>query len=303
MVNFILIIVCILSGLVMQRFKILPSDAYKGINAWVLYIALPALSLRFVPEVEWSSQMLLPIVAPFVVWGGAWVFVNIYDRKKQLDKAPRTALFVICGLGNTAFIGFPMTSAFYGESQLHYAVIFDQVTFLIFATIGVVTILKNSDEAGDKTNFFYVFKRILRFPPFIGCVAALVLPWFVDISVMNPLLDKLVATMSPMALFSIGLQLKLGEIKKEWRLLSVGIFYKLLLAPLLVMVLALSMHLSGNLAKISVFEAGMSSHITASLLVSQHNLSPRYCSLVVGLGIAVGFFTSTAWYFILQLIF
>jgi predicted permease len=106
-----------------------------------------------------------------------------------------------------------------------------------------------------------------------------------------------------MALFSIGLQLKLGEIKREWRLLSAGLIYKLILAPCLILLLALAMHSSGDLAKISVFEAGMSSHITVSLLASQYNLNPRYCSLVVGLGIVSGFITSAVWYFVLHGIF
>jgi predicted permease len=303
MVNFALIVFCIASGLLARRFGLLGAEAYRGINAWVLYFALPALSLRYVPEIVWSSKVLLPILAPFVVWGGAWIFVGLFDRKRLLSRAQRTALFVICGLGNTAFIGFPMTQAFYGEDALTYAVVFDQVTFIIFATMGVLTILRGSDEGRRDANFFYVFRRILRFPPFIACIAALIIPHFWDISTLNPFLDKITATVSPMALFSIGLQLQLGEIKKERRLLGVGIFYKLLLAPVLVTALALLMGSSGEIAKISVFEAGMSSHITASLLVSQHNLSPRYCSLVVGLGIAVGFITSTLWYFVLGVIF
>ncbi|MDR3297101.1 MAG: AEC family transporter [Prevotellaceae bacterium] len=305
MLNFILIVFCVGVGVLLSRLKLLPADAYKSVNAWVLYVALPALALRFVPAIQWSTALLLPALGPLLVWGGAWVFVSAYDYRRRLLPASRTALFVICGLGNTAFLGFPMISAFYGEAAISHAVVFDQVTFIIFATIGVATVLRASSakSSSGTANFLFIFKKILRFPPFIACMVALTLPRFADISAATPLLEKLIATMSPMALFSIGLQLRLGEIKREWRLLTVGIFYKLLLAPCLVLALALLMQSGGTLAKISVFEAGMSSHITASLLVSQSNLSPRYCSLVVGLGIVVGFFTSTLWYFVLQAVF
>jgi predicted permease len=196
-----------------------------------------------------------------------------------------------------------MISAYYGESEIHHAIVIDQITFILFSTLGVIAILRTSSEKAHELNFSYIFKKVFRFPPFIGCLVALILPRFVDISVANPLLDKLVATMSPMALFSIGIQLKLGEIKHEWRLLSAGLLYKLILAPILVLLLALALHSTGNLAKISVFEAGMSSHITSSLLASQYNLNPRFCSLMVGLSIVAGFITSTVWYFILQFIF
>ena len=284
----------------MSKGKMLPVDAHKSINAWVLYVALPALTLRFVPEIEWNIRLLLPVLTPFVVWCGAWLFVRIYDRKKRLSPASRTALLITCGLANTSFIGFPMIAAFYGESEIHHAVVIDQLSFILFSTVGVITILRSSTEKAGEADAVYILKKIFRFPPFIACLAALILPYFINMSAFNPLLDKLVVTLSPMALFSIGLQLKLGAIKEEWRLVSAGVLYKLVLAPCLVFVLALALQSSGNLARISVFEAGMSSHITASLMAAQYNLNPRYCSLVVGVGILLSFATSTAWYFILE---
>ncbi|GHV05207.1 malate permease [Campylobacterota bacterium] len=293
---FALIFICIFAGVAAQKFKLAPADGYKAVNAWVLYIAIPALALRYIPEINLSGDIFVPIISPFIVWGGAWIFVYIYDLKKRLDRSSRAALFVVCGLGNTGFIGFPMTLAYYGNEGLTVAVIYDQFTFIIFATIGVFTIMRNSQTAHDQANFYNVTKKIVRFPPFIASVTALVLPNIVDISFINPLLDKLVATMTPMALFSIGLQLKIGEIRSQAKLLGAGIFYKLVLAPALVFVFAFLMGAKGLTAQVSVLEAAMSSHITASLLASQHNLNPKYCSLVIGLGIAIGFFTSFVWY-------
>ena len=303
MTNFVLIFLCISTGIIMSKLRILPADSHKGINAWVLYIALPALSLRFVPEIEWGMHLLLPMLGPLLVWSGAWLFVQLYDYKKRLSVGSRTALLVTCGLGNTALLGFPMVAAYFGESEIQHAVVFDQVTFIFFATIGVITVLRASSEKSTSISPMYVIKKVFRFPPFLACLTALILPRFIDISVANPLLDKLVATMSPMALFSIGLQLKFGEIKREWRLLSAGLLYKLIVAPFLVLMLAIVLQSTGNLAKISIFQAGMSSHITISLLASQYGLNPKYCSLVVGLGIIFGFITSTCWFFLLQWLF
>ncbi|MDR2854206.1 MAG: AEC family transporter [Prevotellaceae bacterium] len=303
MTNLFLIFFCIAIGVVFSRLHIVPESAHKSVNAWVLYVALPALSLRFVPEIKFSSDLWLPVIAPFVVWGGSWLFVHLYDYKKRLSVGSRTALFVICGLGNTGFIGIPMVTAYFGEAEVHHAVIFDQITFFIFATLGVITVMRATSEEAGHVNFYDVFRRLLRFPPLIASLVALVLPQFVDISFANSFFDKLVATMSPMALFSIGLQLRLGKLRQEWRLLTAGIAYKLILAPALVLILALVMGASGNLAKVSVFEAAMSSHITASILVSQSNLNPNYCSLVVGLGIVLGFITSAVWYFVVQGVF
>jgi len=301
--HFILILICISAGVILSRLRLLPADAYKGVNAWVINIALPALALRYVPEIKWSSQLLLPMTVPVLIWMGAWLYVHIYDGKKRLPPESRTALRVTSGLGNTAFLGFPMIAAFYGESEIHYAVVFDQMTFLIFSTLGVITILRASSENTEKLNILYFVKKVFRFPPFIGTLVALVFSHFFDFSPAIPLLDKLVATMSPMALFSIGLQLKFGAIRQELKLISAGLFYKLLIAPCLALLLAFALHSAGNLARISIFEAAMSSHITASLLTGQNNLNPRYCSLVVGVGILTGFITATGWYFLLKYLF
>jgi len=302
-IHFILIFICIAAGVILSRLRLLPTDAHKGVNAWVLNIALPALSLRFVPDIKWNSQVLLPMIGPLVVWAGAWLFVQIYGGKKRLTDDSRTALRVTSGLGNTAFLGFPMIAAFYGESEIHHAVVFDQMTFILFSTLGVIAILRTSSSTAETLNLTYILKKVLRFPPFIACMVALIFSRFVDFAPVNPLLDKLVATMSPMALFSIGLQLKFGAIKEQWKLISAGLLYKLLLAPGLVLLLAFLLHSTGNAAKIGVFEAAMSSHITASLLVAQNDLNPRYCSLVVGTGILVGFVTATGWYFLLEYLF
>ena len=301
--NFILIFICIAAGVILSRLKLLPENAHKGVNAWVLYVAIPALALRFIPSIEWSYHILVSILGPIVVWVGAWLFVQIYDRKRKLPIGSRIALLVTCGLGNTSFIGFPLISAFYGESEIKHAVLFDQTTFLLFSTVCVIAIMKASYSGGDRVegggvNAGDIIKKVFTFPPLVACIAALILPLFIDISPINPFLDKLVATVSPMALFSIGLQLKLKGIKQEWRLITAGLTYKLILAPALVFLLVLAMGTTGNLARITIFEASMSSHITASLLASQYNMNPRYCSLIVGVGILASLITSTCWFLI-----
>lgn len=303
MVSFFLVVCCLSAGVVMSALRILPRNSHKSLNAWLLYVALPALALRFVPEIEWSVRMILPGVSPVIVWIGAWLFISLYARKTKIDKGTRTALIVTSGLGNTAFLGFPMISAFYGEDQIRHAIVFDQVTFLLFSTVSVIAILNAADRAKKKPKLSYILKKVLRFPPFVACLFALIFSPFVDFSPINPFLDKLVATLSPLALFSIGLQMKITGWKKEISNLSVGLFYKLMLAPLLVFLFAWFMNGSGDLARITVFESSMSSHITASLLASQYNMNPRLCTLMVGFGLIANFITTVLWWHIGQIFF
>ncbi|MPN52200.1 hypothetical protein SDC9_199856 [bioreactor metagenome] len=115
---------------------------------------------------------------------------------------------------------------------------------------------------------------------------------------MNEFLDKILSTLSPLALFSIGLQLKFGEWRAESKNLLVGLSYKLIVAPLIIFIFVMLTHSTGYFSKVIVFEASMPSHITASLLASQFELNPRLCNLMVGIGIIASFLTSTIWYFV-----
>ncbi len=266
-------------------------------------MAVPALSLRFVPHIEWNFNTLILFVGPFIVMAGGYVFVKIYASFAKINLRTQTALFVACALGNTGFIGIPLVSAYFGEENVSSAVIFDQMTFVLFSSLAVVAVLRASAPADIKHLHFTILLKVLKFPPFIAFVTALTLPHFVNISYFDPLFDKLSATMSPLALFSVGMQLKLSDMKNELKHLVAGLSYKLVIAPLLVLIYALVTGSTGMYTKISIFEAAMSSQITASLMANQYNLNPQLSTLIVSIGIIASFFTTFIWWLMVNLIF
>lgn len=298
MTNFLLIFICIISGMLIAKFGNLPKDSHKGINTWVLYIALPAASLRYVPYINWNKEMLLPALMPIVVWLGSCIAINIYKKISKIDQATYATLILTCGLTNTSFLGFPLVSAYFGEDKISIAIICDQINFLLFSTLGLIVAVKASGR-GDLDSK-KILKKVLKFPPFIGFIIALVIPNFIDISSLNTLLDKLSGTISPLALFSIGLQLNLKDWTSELKNLSVGLTYKLLIGPALVLVLAAILNIKGDIANISVFEAAMPSLVSSYLLVDEYNLNSKLANLMIGLGIVVCFFTTYLWWNILS---
>ena len=296
MINFILIVLCVAVGMFIARKNIIPKDSYKSINAWLLYVALPALALRYVPEIHWELATILPATSPILVGLGAFLFVSIYAKKAKLDAQTKIALLVTSGLGNTSFFAFPLITAYYGEGSIKYAIVFDQMTFLLFSTVVVTLVLKIVST--QKVTVATILKRVFLFPSFVAALVALLVSPFWDFAFINPFLDKILATLSPLALFSIGLQLKFGEWRSEAKNLVFGLTYKLLLAPLIVFSFLLIFGGTGNFAKVIVFEAAMPAHVTATLLLSQYDLNPRLCNLLVGFGIVAGLFTSAFWYLI-----
>ncbi|MCC6288425.1 MAG: AEC family transporter [Chitinophagaceae bacterium] len=294
MTNFILIGLCILTGFLLRRSGTLPQDTYKGVNAWIINIALPAVSFKYLPHIQWNSSMLLPVLMPVIIWLCAWLYVKIYASQNVISRQTAAALRLSTGLSNTSFVGFPLTVAYFGEQELSTAVICDQVTFMILATAGILLAVNASGSSNPSLTS--IIKKIISFPPFIACIAALVIPVFVDISPLDNVFDKLAGTIGPLALFSIGLQIKFTGWKDEVKHIGYALLFKLILAPLIILIIILLTGTKNNIAQVTVFESAMPSFLTASIVAAQYNLNPKLSSLITGISIVLSFLTTAIWY-------
>lgn len=298
MANFILIGLCILAGIFFRKSKTLPKDAHKGINAWIIYIALPAVSFKYFPHITFTKDLLLPILAPIAVWFCGWLYITFYKKlNPEVSKATTGGLTLTSSLSNTSFIGFPLIMAYFSEKELAIAIICDQVTFAMLSTFGIIVAIRSSQ--GQHLSARVVIKKVLTFPPLIASILALVLPRYLDISALDPVFDKLAGTVGPLALFSIGLQLKFGGWFSELKHISTALIYKLILAPLVVLLIAIAFNFSGITAKIAIFEMAMPTLLTAGVIADQYNLNSKVTNLVVGIGIILSFLTTFAWWAIL----
>ena len=298
MANFLLIGICILVGLLVRRYTAIPADAYKGVNALIINLALPAVAFKYLPHIQWTKSLILPAAMPVIVWLCGWVYIKAYAAKAKLNKQSECGLQLVTWLSNTSFVGCPLIIAWFNDDALGIAVICDQVTFMLLATAGIVVAMNASEK--HTLSAGAVLKKMFSFPPFVGCVAALVLPLFLNLSPFDPLFDMLAATVAPLALFSIGLQLKFDGWRRELNHLAVSFLYKLVLAPLIIFSIVYFLGMKGVIPQISIFESAMPSHLTATIVASEYNLNPKLTSLVAGIGIVMSFVTTALWYFIIK---
>jgi predicted permease len=114
-------------------------------------------------------------------------------------------------------------------------------------------------------------------------------------------LRRLGDTLAPLALLSVGFQLRMGHLAGNGRNLALGLTFKLLLAPLAIFLLyvpLLGAH--GTAIQVTLFEAAMPPMITAAIVASEHDLDPDLCNLMVALGLPVSFLTLPAWWWVMQ---
>jgi predicted permease len=104
-----------------------------------------------------------------------------------------------------------------------------------------------------------------------------------------------------LALVSVGLQLRLDQLRGDSSPLALGLSFKLLLAPLLLAILYIGvMRVNGEAIRITLFEAAMGPQIGGAIVAIQHGLNPPLITLMVGIGIILSFLTLPAWWYVLQ---
>jgi predicted permease len=300
MVNFVMIAFCIIAGMLFRKYKLVPDDAYKGINIWILYVALPAVSFKYIPYIEWSTNMLFPILSMIVVWLGGWIYSEVFCYIKGYNQRTRSSIELTTGYSNTSFIGFPLIAAYFGESKLGIAIICDQATFMLLSTVGIICAIKGNRSDTDGIDAKVLFKKFMTFPPLIGCILSLILSSFIDLKFTEPFFDKLSATLGPLALFSIGMQLSFKGWKKQSLQIAFPLFYKLLIAPILVLTFLFLSGIKGDIAKISVFEAAMPTLLSTSIIAERYRLNTKLINLIIGISILVSQFTTAFWHLFLN---
>lgn len=296
---FLLLIACPLLGGLAARLRLMPEHSFAVINAWVLRIAFPALVLEQVPRLAWEPALVFAALAPWVVIAGALLLIPRLGRRFGWDRGTVGALVMTCGFGNTAFIGLPMIGALAGPEAVGPALIADQLgSFVALSVVGTVAV---SLFAGDRIEPREAALRVLRSPPFVALAMALCVRalggWPPDLA---SVLHRIGDTLTPMALFSVGLQFRLGAFQGRLAPVAVGLLWKLLLAPLAVVLLAAISGMAGPPAVAGILQAAQGPMITAGLMAQEHRLAPELVTLITGVGIALSFVTAPLWYLVIR---
>jgi hypothetical protein len=206
------------------------------------------------------------------------------------------------GLGNTAFIGLPMIETFYGSEYLGLGILIDQAgTYFVLSTLGILVASVYSSSHGVDAK--KIIRRIALFVPFQTFVLALILIPFEYPAWLAEFLKRLGGTLIPLALVSVGYQLRLSAVRGKATALATGLVFKLALAPALIFILFAGLFgIEGQAMRVTIFEAAMPPMIGASIVAMDHELDPPLLTLMIGVGIPLSFLTLPAWWYLLTLV-
>jgi predicted permease len=236
--NIILLILCLGIGVALRASGKLPDNAHAGLNGFIIHVAFPALILRQVHGLHLSAETVSAVLMPWVLFVMGAALFWVLSRVLRLSPGTTGALMLMGGLGNTSFIGLPMIEAFYGNQGIATGILIDTLgTYLVLSTLGIAVACIYSSVTADPRE---IGMRVLTFPPLIAVAVALLLMNATYPDWLDGVLARLGGTLAPLALVSVGLQLRLRALRGHQAALALGLSYKLIAAPALLSLLYLA---------------------------------------------------------------
>lgn len=303
MSSIILLFLCLFLGIIFRKFQLFPKETPAVLNQFVIFISLPAMALYYLPKVEISSELFFPLGVAWIGFGVASALFITLSKIFKWSRSLTGCLILTAGLGNTSFVGIPVIEALYGKEGLKTLILVDLPgTFMVLSTVGIFVAATYSR---GKTNLKEIGLKIFKFPPFLAfCLGVFMAIFGLNFPVeLNSVFEKLALTVTPIALVSVGYQLKIEKKSKHWKFLMLGLSYQLLIWPAIIFILyKFVFQQSGIPFEVSVMEAAMAPMITAAIVSASYGLKPKLSSMMVGIGIPLSFVTLAFWYWILHII-
>jgi predicted permease len=172
---------------------------------------------------------------------------------------------------------------------------------MVLSTLGIIVAVIYSSGQTDSVCASSVIRKVVTFAPFQALLLALILRPIEFPAGFEELLSRLGSTLAPLALVSVGYQLRLGDLKGRISALTLGLLFKLVVGPILItFVLVKLLGTTGQMTQVTIFEAAMAPQIGASIVAIEHKLDPPLVTLMVGIGIPLSFLTLPLWWYVLQ---
>jgi predicted permease len=291
----ILLGICLGLGMLARRSGRFPPQTAVVLNSFIIAVALPPLVLHVVHTLEFRPGLLAAAASPWVVFLVAVGFFRLLGPRLGLKQESAAALVLTAGLSNTAFVGLPMAEALLGREGLAVAVVVDQLgSFVVLATLATLFAARAAAGSEDLRPVA-LLRKVVTFPPFVALVLALALRPLSFPAWMDTVLERLGSTLTPLALFSVGFQLQLGGLRSRAGALALGLGFKLVLAPALVVLGLWALPVAPIVHEATVLQNAMAPMVSGAILAAEYKLDPELAALMLGFGIPLSFLTVLAW--------
>jgi predicted permease len=243
-------------GWLLRATGALRAEDARPINAVILWVGLPAFIIKAVHGAHLDMKLIGVVGVAWAVFAVALALGLLAARLLNLPRVVAGGFILAAALGNTGYIGYPLTQAILGEVALPRAVFYD-----VFGTVGalvLVGLVVAERYGGGKGKLKHPVREVLGFPAVIALIVGLATRPFVFPKAVSGGLDLLASLVVPLIMISVGLSLRVGLLRKWAVPLGVLAGLRLLVAPLIAL-FAGGLVLGGDTSavRLVVLQAGM----------------------------------------------
>ena len=264
------IIVMIFIGVLLKKLDILKTEDNETLNKIVVNVALPCMIFNALYTANVSLLPDLSILTVFILLCSLIVGIITYLILKFLgyDNKALWSILVVVVLGNTGFLGYPISQGIFGAEGLVRAAFCDLATSIIFITVSIILII--IFDGSIKT----AIKKIVTFMPLWGIILGILLNVFsIPIGEFgSSIVNYLGGSTVPLIMISLGLSLNLRGFKRHFKEVSLASIIKLIVYPLFAICILSILGIVGLEYKIGLLEAMMPSAMLALILSLQFKL-------------------------------
>jgi len=260
--------------------KVLTIDS-RSIGRMVFYIFSPLLVFNLMVTSQLNlKQALLTVGYTAAIITVMGVFAFLFGKIFKLERAHLLAVVLTVAFGNTGNYGLPLVKFAFGDEALAVASIFYVTTTILFNTVGVV--IASLGHLDLKSAILGVFKL----PILYAVVVALVVKGF-GLHIPLPLSRTIEIAANgaiPAMIILLGLELARIQWSQSIRATSLGVAIKLLLGPVVGLLFASLLGMSGHTRQGSVIESAMPAAVATTVVATEYKLEPSLVTAIVFFG-------------------
>ena len=291
------LIVLVLVGFTLGRkFPAVISTYLAKILFWV---GVPISIVAFLRKAELSQEVwIAPIIAYLaVLLGGILVFIALkattYFHQINLQQSTLGSFILTSIVGNTGYLGFPVTLSLVGDSYFAWALFYDLLgTFFIAYGLGV---LVGARFSGGIQGNLQVIKAILINPALWSFGFGLVFRELVIPDLFAVSLDIFAIVAISLSLILIGMRLSQLNSLDNLPLVTTSLIIKMLLIPLILGSVLPFFGITGKAAKVIVLQMAMPPAFATLVISETFNLDPNLCVSALILGSTLLLVTLPMW--------
>ena len=282
---------------------VLPQAAIPGLNAFVLYFALPCMLYRFGAQTPIAQLLDANVILIYLLCAAVMVGVTVALTRRRVGWNDAAFGALVAAFPNTGFMGVPMLVALLGAQSAGPVILSMAIDMIITTSVCIaLSRLDLADGQGVWPAVRNSLKGMLSNP----------MPWSIALGglasamgwVLPGPVDKTVAMLagaaSPVALFTIGAVLARSQMNSSERISAADYvpiaLAKLIIHPLLVWgvglaAIALGMPLQHETLVVLVLLAAMPSASNVSLLTERYGAHSGRIARIILVSTALAFLT------------